>query len=84
MVQSLSLDFTKSLSSAIALSSLFFVLAMRITFAPLLTNCCARAKPMPVDPPVITTCAPRNDLLLPHLISYGVLCTCLASGSPDL
>ena len=74
IVRSLLLDFATSLSSAIALSNLFFVLAMRVTFAPLLTNCCARAKPMPVDPPVITACAPRNDLLLPHHISYGVLC----------
>ena len=35
---------------------------------------------MPVDPPVITTCAPINDVLLPHHISYGVLCKCPASG----
>ena len=66
---SLFLDFAKLFSSVIALSSLCFVLAMRVTFAPLLINCCARAKPMPVDPPVITTCAPRNDLLLPHHIA---------------
>ena len=39
MFTSLSEAFARFLSSATAVSSLLFVLAMRMTWAPLLTNC---------------------------------------------